>query len=179
MLTTDEWAMIGSLGDGIASGEIPRNYRATTHPDGVATAVAFHYRVHEAGLKTQNYDKGFEEFVRKFERSEAMSVTIAISLGCREDHGLAVYCKQGPRRCLLMDTVDGPSDDETLWTALAAWASFQPRKSSPRKYPGKLFYPTEASYIFEKYWDYLPSLDDHPDFVRSGPKGQEGPPSYT
>jgi hypothetical protein len=85
-LITKEWAMIGSLGDGITSGEIPWRYRATTSPDARGAAVAYHYRIHEAGLKMRNYDKGFEKFVRKFERNEAMSATISILPGCREDH---------------------------------------------------------------------------------------------
>jgi hypothetical protein len=49
-LQTKEWAMIGSLGDGIASGEIPRHCRATTHPDALGAEVAYHHRIHEAGL---------------------------------------------------------------------------------------------------------------------------------
>jgi hypothetical protein len=81
--------MIGALGDGITSGEIPRHYRATPRPDAEAAAEAYHYRIHEAGLKTQNYDKGFEKFVWKFERNEAMLATVAIFPGCREDHGWA------------------------------------------------------------------------------------------
>jgi hypothetical protein len=27
-----------------------------------------------------------------------------------------------------------------------------------------LFYPNEFSHVFEKYWDYLGCLDQHPDF---------------
>jgi hypothetical protein len=69
--------------------------------------------------------------------------------------------------------VDSLSDEETLWTALAAWTSFQPRKRSPRKFAGKLFYPTEVSHIFEKYWDYLPNLDSHPGFALESPVCQE------
>jgi hypothetical protein len=38
-------------------------------------------------------------------------------------------------------------------------------KSKPRRRPGQLFYPTEASHVFEKYWDYLSNLNDHPDFA--------------
>jgi hypothetical protein len=30
--------------------------------------------------------------------------------------------------------------------------------------PGTLFYPSEVSRIFERYWDYLPNLSDHPNF---------------
>jgi hypothetical protein len=130
-------AMIASLGDDKAVGIIPQHYRAqSTAPEG--TERAFVERVYEAGLKAQNYDKGFEKFIRKFERNEAMSATVALLAGNRDDRGWAVYFKQGPRRCLLMDTVDGYSGDETIWTALAVWATFKPRKASPRKYPGKL-----------------------------------------
>jgi hypothetical protein len=174
-LVTAEWAMIASLGnkDGTISGEIPRHYRAQTNPASAGSERAFVERVYEAGLRTQNYDKGFDKFVRKFERNEAMSATVALLEGHREDHGWAVYCTQGPRRCLLLNTEDGLSADETLWTALAAWASFKPRETSPRKYPGKLFYPTEASHIFEKYWDYLTRMDEHPDFASETPICQE------
>jgi hypothetical protein len=69
-LQTKEWAMIGSLGDGVASVIIPRHYRATTRPDAEGAEVAYHHRIHEAGLKPQNYDKGFSESL-----SESLSVT--------------------------------------------------------------------------------------------------------
>jgi hypothetical protein len=164
-LSTNEWAMTGVLGDGITSRQIPRHHRATTHPDGLSTAIAFHYRIQGAGLKTQNYDKGFEKFILKFDPDEEMTATVANGMDCREDRSLAVYCTQGPRRCLLLDPEDGLSDDETLWTALAAWASFQPRKGNPRSKPGQLFYPTEASHVLEKYWHYLLKLNEHPDFA--------------
>jgi hypothetical protein len=134
---------------------------------------AFVEKVYEAGLKTQNYDKGFDKFVRKFERNEAMSATVASLSGHREDHGWAVYCTQGPRRCLLLNTEDGLTSEETILTALAAWATFKPRKSSPQKYPGKLFYPTEASHIFEKYWNHLTRLDEHPGFASESPLCKE------
>jgi hypothetical protein len=107
--------------------------------------------VHEAVLKTQNYDNGFEKFVRRFNPKEEMEATVAIALGCREDHGWAVYREQDSRRCLLLATVDGLPDDETPWTALSSWASFQPRKASRRRDPGKLYYPTDGSQVLEKY----------------------------
>jgi hypothetical protein len=37
----------------------------------------------------------------------------------------------------------------------------------------KLFYPTEASHVFEKYWDYLTRLESHPDFASESPYCQE------
>jgi hypothetical protein len=121
----------------------------------------------------KNYNKGFDKFVRKFNPKEEMEATVAIALGCSEDHGWAVYCKQGSRRCLLLDTVDELMDEETLWTALSAWASFQPRKASRRRNPGKLCYPTDASHVLEKYWGYLTCLNDHPDFASESPYCQK------
>jgi hypothetical protein len=38
--------------------------------------------------------------------------------------------------------------------------------------PGKLFYPAEYSHVLEKYWDYLPNLHEHPDFVSESPRSQ-------
>jgi hypothetical protein len=125
-LVTAEWAMIESLGDKTISGMIPQHYRAQTNPEAAGTERAFVERIYEAGLKIQNYDKGFDKFVRKFERNEAMSATVALLSGHRDDHGWAVYCTQGPRRCLLLNTEDGLTSEETLWTALAAWATFKP-----------------------------------------------------
>jgi hypothetical protein len=172
-LETKEWAMVGLLGNDELTGVIPRHHKASTRPEALPTASAFCQRVHEAGLKTQNYDKGFDKFVRKFDPKEEMEATGAVTLGCREDHGWAVYCTQGARMCLLLDTVDGLTDYEALWTAMSTWASFQPTKANQRRNPGKLFYPTEASHVFEKYWDYFTCLNDHPDFASESPYCQE------
>jgi hypothetical protein len=128
-LVTKEWDMIGSLGDKTTSGEIPRQYRAAIRQEAPGSEVALHCRVHEAGLKVQNNDKGFGKLVRKYERNEAMSATVALISRDRDDHGWAVYFTQGPRRCLLLDTVDRFTGDEKLCTALAAWATFKEGQS--------------------------------------------------
>jgi hypothetical protein len=122
-------------------------------------------RILDACLRTQNYDRGLDKFVRKCENAEAMSTTVAIQPGWQEEHGWAIHLKQGPRRALLLDTVDGLTDEEALWTALACWAVFKPRKASVRKYPGRLFYLNEASHGIEKYWNHLFNLPSHPDFA--------------
>jgi hypothetical protein len=134
---------------------------------------AFCQRVHEAVLKTQNYDKGFDQFVRKVDAKEEMSATVSVSSGCHGDHEWAVYCIQGSRRCLLLDTAYGLTGDEVLWTALSAGAAFQPRKALRRHKPGQLFYPSEASHILEKYWHDLSCLDQHPDFASEAPYCQQ------
>jgi hypothetical protein len=68
-----------------------------------------------------------------------------MALECQDDHGWAVYSTQDTRRCLLLDIVDGLTDDEALWTGLSAWAAFPPGEANLRRNPGKLFYPTEAA----------------------------------
>jgi hypothetical protein len=123
-LVTQEWPMIASLGNDDELGIIPQHYRAQTSEAAPGIERAFVESLYEAGLRTQNYDKGFEKFVRKYERKEAMSATVVVLQGHRNDHGWAVYITQGPRRCLLLDTVDGLTSEETLWTALAAWVTF-------------------------------------------------------
>jgi hypothetical protein len=84
-----------------------------------------------------------------------------------------VVFKQGPRRCLLLDTTDGLSKKETLWVALSAWATFEPRHKSPRQFPGKLYYPDEASHIFEQCWDHLGNLGSMPGFSQCSQICQE------
>jgi hypothetical protein len=37
----------------------------------------------------------------------------------------------------------------------------------------RTFYPIEASHIFEKYWDYLTRLSDHPGCASESPYCQE------
>jgi hypothetical protein len=65
--------------------------------------------------------------------------------------------------------VQGLTDEEALWTALAAWAEFNPRKASKRRFPGRLYDPDGASHVFEKYWDCLQDIPSHPDFLSESP----------
>jgi hypothetical protein len=164
-----EWAFIGAIGSETEVGEIPIQFRSELPQVSQAEIEAIHGRILEAGLRTQNYDKGLDKFVRKFEGKEAMSATVAVHSGWQGDHGWAVCVKQGPRRCLLLDTVDGLSSEKVLWTALASRATFTPRlaKGSRQRFPGRLFFPEEASHIFTKYWHHLADLSSHPVFRRS------------
>jgi hypothetical protein len=112
---------------------------------------AVHARLLETALRTQNYDRGLAKFVQKYENMEAMSATLAIHCGWEGDIGWAVFMKQGTKRCLLMDTVYGLTDEEAIWTAMTCWAAFKPRDDQPRKYPGRLYYPAQFSHVIEKY----------------------------
>jgi hypothetical protein len=44
---------------------------------------------------------------------------------------------------------------------------------SHRKPAVCLYYPAEFSHIFEKYWNHLPNLYEHPDFTSETPFCQE------
>jgi hypothetical protein len=93
-----------------------------------------------------------------------MSATVSVQSGWQGEHGWAVCFKQGARRCLLLDTVDGLSSEEAFWTALASWATFSPRLAKPRVFPGRLFCPDEASHIVHDCWDHFEDLSASPGF---------------
>jgi hypothetical protein len=160
-----EWALVGSFG----SGQIPMQCRLELPKRSVQAVIATNGSILEACLKTQNYDKGFEKYIRKFNPEEESSAVVAIETGLQGDIGWAAAFKQGPRRCLLLDTVDGISEEEAHWVALTAWVSFQPRLSMPRIFPGKLFYPDGASHIFEECWQHLGNLGSMPSFPTKSP----------
>jgi hypothetical protein len=164
-----EWALVGSFG----GGAIPMYYCLDLPEVPVETMVGTNEAILEACLRTQNYDKGFDKFIRKFDCDQEMSAVVSIESGLQGDHGWAVAFKQGPRRCLLLDTTDGLSKDETLWLALSAWAMFEPRHKSRRQFPGTLYYPDEASHVFETCWDYLGDLSSAPGFEQCSPICQQ------
>jgi hypothetical protein len=110
-----EWDMIGVLGDGASPGEIPEKHRAVLDASLGIQAAAWNQRIGDSGRKTQNYDKGLERFVRKFDPDQEMEATIAIAKQIHRDHGLAVYFTQQRRRCLLLGTIYGHTDEEALW----------------------------------------------------------------
>jgi hypothetical protein len=168
-----EWALVASIGDEQRQGAVPIQYRLPETQATPAEIKAIHGRIMETALRTQNYDRGLEKFVRKYENLEAMSATLAIQEGWQGDHGWAIFVKQGPKRALLLDTVDGLSAEEVFWTALACWAIFKPRSERTRKFPGRLYYPDVYSRVIQKYWDHLFSLPSHPDFANESPICQE------
>jgi hypothetical protein len=68
-----------------------------------------------------------DRFIRKFDPDVEMFATLAIAKGQYLDHGWALSITQEKRRCLLLDTTFGLTDDGALWTALSYWATFQPQ----------------------------------------------------
>jgi hypothetical protein len=175
-----KWALVDSFGaplpeDGsippnpLPVGVIPFQYRADSVQASYEDMVSINGAVLDAALRTQNYDKGLEKFVRKFNPEVEMTAVVAIESGRQGDQGWAVAFKQGPRRCLLLDTTEGLSEEETLWVALAHWSNFQPRLSKPRQGPGELFYPDAASHILEEAWDFLGAFRKCPPFLPGHP----------
>jgi hypothetical protein len=139
-LRTSEWDMIGSLGNDSLSGVISAYHRLQAPPESLPMVTAYSLGIRESGLKTQNHDKGMDRFVREFDPDQEMSATVSISKVCHCDHGLAVYCKQGSRRCCLLDTMFGLTEEEAPWTALSSWATYQPRRAKPRNDSGRVFH---------------------------------------
>jgi hypothetical protein len=95
------------------------------------------------------------------------SASLTIEPGCHFDHGTAIYFTQEKRRCLLLDTLYGLTDDESLWYTLQSWAKFQPRLALPCSEPGKLYYPAAYTHVFQKYWNFLDNPLSHPDCSES------------
>jgi hypothetical protein len=129
-LPTREWARVGAFSLDQDLGKIPGFHRLSPAPEGLLQMDAFNGRVFDAGLETQNYDKGLDRFIRKFKPDQEMTAVCAIIGGFHADHGTAVYCTQGKRRCLPLDTPYGLSDDEALWHTLAS-SSCNHAKSTP------------------------------------------------
>jgi hypothetical protein len=92
-LICKEWATIGALGDGVSVGEIPARHKSIRDGSIPIHIKAWNQNIFDAGLKAQNYDKGFERFVRKFNPEAELEATVVI------DAGLT----QGSRRCILLD----------------------------------------------------------------------------
>jgi hypothetical protein len=174
-VTSTEWAMIGALNDGI----IPIQHRLIRDESVQVPAAAWNSQIYEAGLKTQNHDKGFERFVRKFNPELATEAVLSIVKGAHHEHGTAILFTQEKRWCLLLDTVHGLSDEEALWYTLASWEKFQPRLKRPRTEPGQLFYPAAYSHVFEKYWDHLDDPKSHPEWSQESDFIQECMAQYS
>jgi hypothetical protein len=164
-VATREWALVGTFG----GGTIPMHYRLPQPQKEYSEVVGFNLSMLEAGLKTQNYDKGTNKLIRKFGPDEGLSEAVAIHTGWQGDHGWAIAFSQGSRRCLLLDTADGLTPDEVLWSSPATWVKFQPRLKKPRRFPGNLYYPDEASHVIENLWNCLDHLENSPGFTDWSP----------
>jgi hypothetical protein len=85
-LQKTEWAMVGSLGKESLTGIIPAYHRLQTPPEAVASLSAYNLRIRDAGLKTQNRDKGLDRFLRQPDPEEEMKTTTATTAGQYVSH---------------------------------------------------------------------------------------------
>jgi hypothetical protein len=88
-----EWALIAAL-DGA---EITAKYRVVRDESVQLSQWAWNQQIHDAGLRTQNFDEGFQRFVRKFDPDLEMSATLPIVKGAHHEHGTAAYLTQETR----------------------------------------------------------------------------------
>jgi hypothetical protein len=157
---TKEWALIAAMNGGTVDDKHRVPLIGKHELEAVAT---WNKETFIAGLATQPYGIGLGKFTAKFRPNEPYSTIIAIEKGTHDEHGTAIYCEQGTRRCLLTRRLYGIGDEDALWYVMKDWAQFQPRLSKPRVGPGLLYYPSEYSHVFEKYWDVLNNPTQHPD----------------
>jgi hypothetical protein len=122
--STHEWALIGAFGDGSNAGEIPVQHHLSQSQEAAAQASAFNQRIHDAGLTTQNCDKGLDQFIRKSDAYTEIQATMATVKGHHGGHGCATYFTQEKPRFLLLETTYGLSNEEALCAILASWAKF-------------------------------------------------------
>jgi hypothetical protein len=113
-LTTRKRALIGGIAVDPLSGAIPPKHRDQPVPEMLPKFVALNLRIQEAGLKTQNCDKGMDRFVRKFNPGTPMEATIAVGEGVHGEQIWAVCATQESRRCLLLDTLLDSTGEEAL-----------------------------------------------------------------
>jgi hypothetical protein len=84
---TKERILVAAIGDDERRGEVPIQYRLPPLEISLRDIKAAHDRILETALRTQNYDRGLDKFVRKYENLEAMSATLAIQKGWQGDYG--------------------------------------------------------------------------------------------
>jgi hypothetical protein len=77
ILQTKEWALIAALN----GGETPIKHKVIRNDKMQVSAPIWNSRIYEAGSRTQNYDKGFERFVGKFNPDTPYKAVMAIESG--------------------------------------------------------------------------------------------------
>jgi hypothetical protein len=120
-LATNEWAIIGAFN----GGKIPASDRLILAEPEKAVPEAWNTAILEAGLRTQNCDKGFDRFIGKFNPDLPMAAVMAIEQGKHSEFGTAILFTQENKRCLLLDTLHEISEEDALCATMLSWARFQ------------------------------------------------------
>jgi hypothetical protein len=90
----------------------------------------FNEALWESSEIVANVDKGSQHYIKFFRDELPVTAAIRVEKGHHGDYGWGVYFEQGRHRRVLAGTVvDRPEEEvweDTLWTACAEWASFEP-----------------------------------------------------
>jgi hypothetical protein len=121
-------------------------------PDEVMAQV-FNEGIRDNAEIVASVDKRFVHFIERFRNEMPVTASIRIEKGHHGEYGRGVYFEQGGYRCILAGTVAGRSEEEawkdTLWTASAEWASFEPVLGKDKVHVEKLWTPYDFTHIFE------------------------------
>jgi hypothetical protein len=100
-----------------------------------------------------NVDKGFVHYIERFRNDFPVTAAIRVDKGHHGEYGWGVYFEQGRHRCILAGTLANRREEEawedTLWTACAEWASFEPVLGQHKIHQEILWIPDEFTHIFE------------------------------
>jgi hypothetical protein len=100
-----------------------------------------------------NVDQGFEHYIRHFRNDLPVTAAMRVEKGYHGEYGWGVYFEQERHRCVLAGTVANRPEEEawedTLWTACAEWASFEPMIGRPKIHWQTLWAPDEFTHMFE------------------------------
>jgi hypothetical protein len=90
----------------------------------------FNEGIRESGEIVANVDEWLVHYIQQSRNDFPVTATIRVEKGHHGEYGWGVYVEQGRHRCILAGTlVNRPEEEaweDTLWTACAEWASFEP-----------------------------------------------------
>jgi hypothetical protein len=116
------------------------------------TVLGFNEQLRGCSEIVANVDKGFRHYIKYFRSELPVTAAIRVEKGHHGDYGWGVYFEQGRHRCVLAGTlVDRPEEEiweDAMWTACAAWATFEPILGQPKIHQETLWTPDEFGHIF-------------------------------
>jgi hypothetical protein len=112
----------------------------------------FNEALRESSEIVANVDKGFRQYIKYFRDELPVTAAVRVEKGHHGDCGWGVYFEQRRRRCVLAGTVvDRPEEEaweDTMWTACAEWANFEPVLGRQKYHRETLLAPDQFGHIF-------------------------------
>jgi hypothetical protein len=147
-----KWSFSAMMGRPEEIAEVPGDVAARIQED-LPVVSGFNEGIRESAEIVANVDKGFEHCIGKFRNDLLVTATMRVEKGHHREYGWGVYFEQGRHRCILARTLANRPEEEawedTLWTACAEWASFEPVLGQPKTHCETLWAPDEFTHIFE------------------------------